>query len=215
MQLRSCGIHLFIFGLGLNLISNVSAESNQQIAEEKTKPAILAEQGPIVEEVVTDLKTGEKIEVKENPPDEKKALVVTEKPKEVLPPSNKNPVVPVSETKKSQRKHSFLPSDPVAESNPKEIASTKEKTKETDEQIIPSGQSSIPIFVGHIVLLNQEKNFVVIDFERGMVPPVRSELGVYRNDIFVGSVRITDPVKPPMASADILTGVLRQGDVVR
>lgn len=77
----------------------------------------------------------------------------------------------------------------------------------------PSSQPSL--FTGHIILMNFNKNFVVIDFDQNGVPPIQSELGVYRNSEFVGSIRITNPIKPPLASADILTGTLRNGDEVR
>jgi hypothetical protein len=70
-------------------------------------------------------------------------------------------------------------------------------------------------FEGSVVLLNLQKGFVIVDFGKGKVPPARSELGVYRGGIFVGSVRITPPIKPPLASADILNGTLRRGDTVR
>ena len=70
-------------------------------------------------------------------------------------------------------------------------------------------------FEGNIVLLNLQKGFVIVDFSKSMMPPIRSELGVYRGGIFVGSLRITPPSKPPLVSADILTGALRRGDTVR
>lgn len=70
-------------------------------------------------------------------------------------------------------------------------------------------------FLGMIVLLNLQKGFVIVDFSKSRVPPMRSELGVYRSGIFVGSLRITPPSKPPLVSADILTGTLRRGDTVR
>ncbi len=186
MQLRSCGMYLFILGLGISLASNVYGDVYGE-TEKKTDTA--TDQGPIVEEVVTDLKTGQKIEVKEKkegPPVEKKAAAVAEKP-----------------------------SAPVAEVKPREITSTAEKPKGVETNASDTAQPSVSTFVGHIVILNQEKNFVVVDFERGVIPPVRSELGVYRNDIFVGSIRITDQIKSPMVVADILTGTLRQGDTVR
>lgn len=70
-------------------------------------------------------------------------------------------------------------------------------------------------YEGTVVLLNLPKEFVIVDFARGKVPPARSELGVYRSGIFVGSVRITPPSKGSLVAADILTGTLRRGDTVR
>ncbi|MCC7519395.1 MAG: hypothetical protein IT578_09450 [Verrucomicrobiae bacterium] len=70
-------------------------------------------------------------------------------------------------------------------------------------------------FEGVVVILNLQKGFVIVDFSNSKLPPPRSELGVYRDGVFVGTVRITPPIKPPFVSADILSGTLRRGDRVR
>lgn len=70
-------------------------------------------------------------------------------------------------------------------------------------------------FEGTVVLLNLQKGFVIVDFARSKMPPARSELGVYRGGIFVGSLRITPPAKGSLVAADILSGTLRRGDTVR
>jgi len=69
-------------------------------------------------------------------------------------------------------------------------------------------------YTGRIALCSEQK-FVIVDFDHGKVPPLHSKLGVYRDQRLVGSIRITAPVKPPFASADILTGALQRGDVVQ
>lgn len=79
----------------------------------------------------------------------------------------------------------------------------------------PPLSSSAPSFEGTVVLLNLQKGFVIVEFSNGKIPPPRSELGVYRGGTFVGSVRITPPIKSPHASADIINGSLRRGDQVR
>ena len=70
-------------------------------------------------------------------------------------------------------------------------------------------------FTGRLSIVNQKKKFAVIEFSKKGIPPVDSELGVYRDGNFVGSIRITLPIRPPFASADILTGTLHLGDTVR
>ncbi len=94
-----------------------------------------------------------------------------------------------------------------------QITPSPNKTNETTSTPITS--PSKPLFVGHVVLVNSKKHFVIVDFNARKVPPLRSELGVYRNNQFVGSIRITPPIKPPLTSADILMGTLRRGDEVR
>lgn len=68
---------------------------------------------------------------------------------------------------------------------------------------------------GTVIRLDPKENFVVINFGSGYVPPLHSELDVYREGQVVGSIRITNPIKPPFASANILAGTLRHGDVIR
>ncbi len=71
-----------------------------------------------------------------------------------------------------------------------------------------------PKFAGLVMIVNPKKKFVVVDFGDD-VPPLKSELGAYRQDVFVGSIRVTDPVKTPLATADILSGTPKKGDEVR
>jgi hypothetical protein len=100
-------------------------------------------------------------------------------------------------------------------STPKEPEASPAPSAPSSPSAPAGNESSANTFSGHIISIDQNKKFVIVDFHRGTVPPVGSELGVYRNDQFVGSVRITHPVKPPLTSADVLTGTLRRGDVVR
>ena len=68
---------------------------------------------------------------------------------------------------------------------------------------------------GYVVSINQGAKFVVLKFEYGAIPAVGKTLDVLRNGEKVGQIRITKPVKPPHASADVLDGVLRRGDQVQ
>jgi hypothetical protein len=66
--------------------------------------------------------------------------------------------------------------------------------------------------VARIASVNPEHGFVVIDFASQTVPPVGTRLNVYRGDKRVGAVRITEPVRAPLATADIVEGQVRVGD---
>lgn len=68
---------------------------------------------------------------------------------------------------------------------------------------------------GEILSVNAKKKFVVVDFKRNSIPPVGSRFGVYRDGNFVGSISLTNPIKPPYASADIMTGEIQYGDIIR
>ena len=151
-----------------------------------------------------------------------KELTSPEKTKAEPPPSESKGTAAVAAAEPTENKTEGQ-SQP-ASSESKEIAAQPEPAKtETlsakpkTEEITPSAQKSVSEspFIGTVVLSPLQKKFVVVDFRNGEVPPIRSELGVYREGIFVGSVRISEPVKPPLASADILSGALRRGDVVQ
>ena len=66
-----------------------------------------------------------------------------------------------------------------------------------------------------IVLVNPELAFVVIDFSSRVMPPVGTRLNVYRGDKYIGAVRITEPERARLATADILQGEVRVGDEAR
>jgi len=66
-----------------------------------------------------------------------------------------------------------------------------------------------------IVSVNSELGFVVIDFSGRVMPPVGTRLSVYRGDKNIGAVRITEPVRAMLATADIVQGEVRVGDEAR
>ncbi len=66
-----------------------------------------------------------------------------------------------------------------------------------------------------IVSVNPELRFVVIDFSSRVMPPVGTRLNVYRGDKNIGAVRITEPVRARLATADILQGEVHVGDEAR
>lgn len=68
--------------------------------------------------------------------------------------------------------------------------------------------------LGKLVAVNLKEKFVVIHFPQS-IPPLQTELTVFRDREAVGTVRITKPINPPNATADIVSGSLRRGDYVR
>lgn len=66
-----------------------------------------------------------------------------------------------------------------------------------------------------IVSVNPELGFVVVDFSARVMPPVGTRLNVYRGDKNIGAVRITEPVRSRLATADIVQGEVRVGDEAR
>ena len=66
-----------------------------------------------------------------------------------------------------------------------------------------------------IVSLNPEHKFVVIDFASRVMPAVGTRVTIYRDGKRVGAVRITEPVRAQLATADIVEGEVYVGDEAR
>jgi hypothetical protein len=66
-----------------------------------------------------------------------------------------------------------------------------------------------------VVMVNKEMKFVVLEFSSSAVPTAGSQLSLYRGKERVATVKATEPMKPPLVTADILDGEVRKGDEVR
>jgi hypothetical protein len=98
--------------------------------------------------------------------------------------------------------------------NPDRLVDTKESTKTSRRS--EKGETVIGSPVAPTIdIINTQKKFVVVNFQKEKIPAVGTELGVFRGEVKVGAIRITLPIKAPMASADIVSGDLQRGDVVR
>jgi hypothetical protein len=75
--------------------------------------------------------------------------------------------------------------------------------------------SSSETGVARVASVNSELGFVVVDFSGQAMPPVGTRVNVYRGDKRVGTVRITEPVHAPLATADVVEGEARVGDEAR
>jgi len=66
-----------------------------------------------------------------------------------------------------------------------------------------------------VASVNTELGFAVVDFAARPMPPVGTRVNIYRGDKRVGTVRITEPVHAPLATADVVDGEVRVGDEAR
>ena len=66
-----------------------------------------------------------------------------------------------------------------------------------------------------MVKMDPDMKFVVLEFFTTEVPTVGSQITLYRGKERVATVKATEPMKPPLVTADILDGEPRKGDEVR
>jgi len=76
-----------------------------------------------------------------------------------------------------------------------------------------AAKSSLPS--AKVAKVNTELKFVVLEFSTSEVPIVGSQLTIYRGKERVATVKVTEPIKPPLVTADILDGEVRKNDEVR
>ena len=65
-----------------------------------------------------------------------------------------------------------------------------------------------------IVSVNAEQKFAVVDFKSQSLPEAGTILNAYHGGKRVGAVRVTQPVRAPYATADVVEGDVRLGDDV-
>jgi hypothetical protein len=68
---------------------------------------------------------------------------------------------------------------------------------------------------GKIVTVNSNLKFVVINFGFSVIPPADTKLGVYRNGLKIGEVKLTNYLLENNAVADITSGEAEKGDIVK
>ena len=69
--------------------------------------------------------------------------------------------------------------------------------------------------VAKVVSASSEHRFVVIDFGSRVMPTAGTQVAIFRGNKRVGAVRITEPTRPPFATADIVDGEAHVGDEAR
>lgn len=68
---------------------------------------------------------------------------------------------------------------------------------------------------GKIALVNVNAKYVVVSFPIGEVPGADRRLGVYRNGVKVGEIKVTGPQRDFNTVADVVEGECQIGDEVR
>lgn len=69
--------------------------------------------------------------------------------------------------------------------------------------------------VGKVALVNVNAKYVVLSFPIGDLPGVDQRVGVYRNGLKVGELKISGPQRDFNTVADVLEGECQVGDEVR
>lgn len=82
----------------------------------------------------------------------------------------------------------------------------------TDAQPIVTPETAL---VGKIVAVNMPGRFVVLNFPVGRMAAVGQVLGVYRDGLKVGELRVSGPQRDDNIVADLTAGEARVGDAVR
>lgn len=66
---------------------------------------------------------------------------------------------------------------------------------------------------GRVASLNQQGQFVVVDFNVGRIPPLNTQMNVYRKNQIVGVINLSGPVNDNLVAGDIVNGSPAVGDV--
>ena len=69
--------------------------------------------------------------------------------------------------------------------------------------------------VGKVVSANPNARFAILNFPLGRLPWVGQVLGVYRNNLKVGEVKVSGPQRDDNIVADITTGEAQKDDEVK
>jgi len=68
---------------------------------------------------------------------------------------------------------------------------------------------------GRVALVNAQARTVILNFPIGWMPALERRLGVYRQGVKVGEVKITGPQMDSNIAADLISGEAQVGDEVR
>ena len=87
---------------------------------------------------------------------------------------------------------------------------TKRKPAQRGTQVVPVDEIS-----GRVASVSPLYGFVVIDFYLSRLPQVGQKLGVYRQGLKVGEVKISSWERSQIVAADLVAGQANVGDQVR
>jgi len=66
-----------------------------------------------------------------------------------------------------------------------------------------------------VVMVKTDEKFVILEFTSNEFPAPGSQLTLYRGKDRIATVKVTEPMRPPFITADILDGKPGRGDEVR
>jgi len=66
---------------------------------------------------------------------------------------------------------------------------------------------------GRIKSVNEPGQYAIVDFGLGIIPPLQSDLNVYRDGRVTGVLKLTGPARNNIVAADIVSGEAKAGDV--
>jgi len=105
------------------------------------------------------------------------------------------------------KKHKQVPPPPVVD-----LSTGASVTPASTNTFLVTPDLSI---VGRVVRVNQSLRFVVLSFPIGQTPNTGVRMNVFRHNVIVGEVRVTDQQRDNNAIADIVLGDAQDGDEVR
>ena len=62
--------------------------------------------------------------------------------------------------------------------------------------------------------VNTQGQYVIVDFGLGVIPPLDTEMNVYRGEEVTGVVRLTGPIRGSIVAGDLTSGEAQPGDLV-
>jgi hypothetical protein len=131
-------------------------------------------------------------------------------------PADHYKISPSSESPKSEQATTVASVDHHSESN-LSPASIPPVASPVIPESQPSVKADLPIVTARAQIqhVDNQQQFVVLEFKNtDTIPGVGSTLSVYRANRMIGNIKITDPIQPPYASADILNGTIQLGDII-
>jgi hypothetical protein len=85
----------------------------------------------------------------------------------------------------------------------------------TNAPALTVSPATSPSATGRVARVNNDGGFVILTYPIGKVPPLGKRLGVYRNGMKVGELKICEPQYQQNTAADITAGEAQAGDEAR
>lgn len=110
---------------------------------------------------------------------------------------------------------SLFPADNPKNTPAVSVPSAAAQPATTSVKPVTEGKATPGQTSAKVVMVNKELKFVVLEFTTSAIPTPGSQMSLYRGADRVATVKATEPMKPPLVTADILDGDPRKGDEIR